>query len=479
MNDYEILIRACKNVCCLKYKNHYYLIDIQNCLQMEITGNLYECIKIIKEKKYNEIMNNNYTKETSFLLEAINKGLLSSDISIEESPIDYLNLSFTPIHKCNFNCRYCFANSGKTYIYEEKDFTYEKIMRTIDFFFLEYFPNMHRYRIEFVSGGEPLLSFNMIKRTVEYIEKFQSDYNKDVQIILCTNGSLLSKNYVRFLDKHNVSIGISIDGEKKAHDANRVYSNGKGTYDDVIKGVKTILEDDQIGNRTKHIWGLSVINEKNYDLISIIKHYKQIGIKAAQMKIEWKTTSNKIENSMLYKQFSLAYENLAKFLLDQFSENEIEYLLMITNDNDQFGKVIKKYITGIYASRRCEAGRYKFVVCPNGDIYPCYGFIGFKDMRIGSVSKHYINLKLFESADVKNNAKCSNCDIRYICGGDCYYNAFINTGSINRPSEYYCYIQRRLCELGVWLLTEMRKTNFTLYEQFAKEVIHCDNIRKQ
>lgn len=341
------------------------------------------------------------------------------------------------------------------------------------------FPDMQRYRIEFVSGGESLLNTAAIQKTIECAERFQSSSNKSVQTWLCTNGSLLTKDFVRFLDKHNVSIGISIDGEKNAHDANRVYPNGQGTYDDVIKGLKTVLEDNQIGNRMKHIWGLSVINENNCDLIAIIEHYKSIGIKSAQMKIEWKENSNPKEAIKLYELYALAYEKLATFLLNQYNNNNIDYLLMIINDNDQFGKVLKKYITGTYTSRRCEAGRYKVAVCPNGDIYPCYGFIGIKDMKIGSVFENYINWELFKNADVKNNSKCSTCEIMHLCGGDCYYNSYINTRSINYPSDCYCYIQKKLCELGIWLLIEMRKANIILYEQLEKEIIHCDNIRRQ
>lgn len=479
MDDYQHFIKGCKNICYLKYNVHYYIIDFYNCLQMEITENLYECIRSIKNGIDYDIINARYSRELPFLISAMKKGVLSVETPIAESSAEYASLSFTPIHKCNFSCRYCFAKAGSTYSDIEKDFTNEKIEKMLDFFFVKLFPDMKRYRIEFVSGGEPLLNTALIQKTVEYSERFQLRSNKSVQIWLCTNGSLLTKDFVRFLDMHNVSIGISIDGDKKSHNANRIYPNGQGTYDDVICGLKTVLENNQIGNKMKHIWGLSVINENNCDLIAIIKHYKHIGIKSAQMKIEWKENSNEKEAFRLYKLYAFEYEKLAMFLLRQYNSNNVDYLLMIINDNDQFGKILKKYITGTYASRRCEAGRYKVAVCPNGDIYPCYGFIGIKDMKIGSVFENCINWELFKDANVKTNSKCTNCDIMHLCGGECYYSSYINTGNINYPSECYCYIQKKLCELGIWLLIEMRKANIILYEQLAKEIIHCDNIRRQ
>lgn len=44
------------------------------------------------------------------------------------------NISFTPVHECNFSCRYCFAKGGNTYNDIEKDFTDEKIEKCLNFF---------------------------------------------------------------------------------------------------------------------------------------------------------------------------------------------------------------------------------------------------------------------------------------------------------------------------------------------------------
>lgn len=60
----------------------------------------------------------------------------------------------------------------------------------------------------------------------------------------------------------------------------------------------------------------------------------------------------------------------------------IEYLLLILNDNDYFGKIIKRIILKEAYAFRCKAGRSKITVCPNGDIYPCDSFVGKEDYFI-------------------------------------------------------------------------------------------------
>lgn len=391
----------------------------------------------------------------AFLINASKKNLLLIKNKIEEKNPQYANLSFTPVHKCNLQCKYCFAKGGSTYKNDKIEFNNTDIQKTLNFFFNELYPNAKKYRIDFVSGGEPLLSFNSIKKTIEYAEEFHKQSKKNIQIWLCTNGTLLKTKYIRYLDSHKVSIGISIDGERDAHNANRVYPNGKGSYDDTIKGLNKIKSDKQINQKTKHVWGLSVINEQNYNLIKILENYRQIGIASAQLKIEWSEN----ENYDKLNQYILSYESLAEFLLEKFKENDLFYLTMIINDNDQFGKILKRFITGVYCSRRCEAGRYKITICPNGDIYPCYSFVGINEMKLGNINEPNIKLDLLKNYTLENNSKCSSCDIKYLCGGDCFYNSYLNTNNFNNASDFFCKIQRKLCEIGIWLIVEMKKND--------------------
>ena len=43
-----------------------------------------------------------------------------------------------------------------------------------------------------------------------------------------------------YLNKHKIEVHISIDGYKNAHDKTRVYSNGKGSYEDIVKNLNLL-----------------------------------------------------------------------------------------------------------------------------------------------------------------------------------------------------------------------------------------------
>lgn len=87
----------------------------------------------------------------------LRKRFLFNKMMINERQAEYVSLSFTPIHECDFACRYCFAQGGKTYCDQKKRFLDADIDKILDFFFTKIYPDAKRYRIDFVSGGEPLL----------------------------------------------------------------------------------------------------------------------------------------------------------------------------------------------------------------------------------------------------------------------------------------------------------------------------------
>lgn len=60
-----------------------------------------------------------------------------------------------------------------------------------------------------------------------------------------TNGTCITQKWCDFFKQHNVHIGVSVDGPKAIHDANRVDWAGKGTFDRVLRGL-TLLRANQL-----------------------------------------------------------------------------------------------------------------------------------------------------------------------------------------------------------------------------------------
>jgi uncharacterized protein len=163
---------------------------------------------------------------------------------------------------CNFRCKYCtfsdFYEYNRGYSNKYMDFIIAK--KAIDCY-LSLLEEGKRYNplrkpvIGFY-GGEPLLNFKLIKTCVEYIENKYSSWN--VLHVITTNGSLLDREKANWFMEHDFVISISLDGPEAEHNRLRVYSNGRGTFSDVIENISPMMEA-----RYKEIYSLPVFDWKS------------------------------------------------------------------------------------------------------------------------------------------------------------------------------------------------------------------------
>lgn len=93
-------------------------------------------------------------------------------------------------------------------------------------------------------GGEPLLEIKLITRIVDYavdkMNKLDHHWKNSFTVRMTTNGLLYKTEEVQsFIRRYRqkLSINISIDGNKDKNDANRIFPNGRGSYNDVIMNI--------------------------------------------------------------------------------------------------------------------------------------------------------------------------------------------------------------------------------------------------
>src|SRR3990170_2286015 len=104
--------------------------------------------------------------------------------------------------QCNFNCAYCYQKKGK----QRLD---SAVLTRAVRFFQPFFAR--ECFIDFY-GGEPLLAFEEIRRTVEQIERLSKKRGIKAHYSLTTNGSLLNDYILDFLEDHEFSVLLSFDG---------------------------------------------------------------------------------------------------------------------------------------------------------------------------------------------------------------------------------------------------------------------------
>jgi len=140
--------------------------------------------------------------------------------------------------RCNLNCAYCFYLEKEAFM-EVRD-SCRMTEETLEAFTRNYLESQPQKEVTFAwQGGEPtLMGLPFYEKALE----FQAKYGKGHKInnAFQTNGLLLDDKWGAFLKKSNFLVGISIDGPRKLHDAYRKHRNGKGSFDEVMRGIEVL-----------------------------------------------------------------------------------------------------------------------------------------------------------------------------------------------------------------------------------------------
>ncbi|MDV9595016.1 radical SAM protein [Clostridioides difficile] len=156
---------------------------------------------------------------------------------ITQTQVRHLTIEMT--ERCNLRCKYCIYHDDSCGFrtFGKKNITFDTIKKAIDML------SESTEEEVFVSfyGGEPLLEFDLIKKTIEYCDNKMS--HKKVGYNMTTNATLITEeiaNYLASLEEYFTT--ISLDGPKLIHNKNRVFRDGTGSFDNTIEGIKNLVK---------------------------------------------------------------------------------------------------------------------------------------------------------------------------------------------------------------------------------------------
>ena len=123
--------------------------------------------------------------------------------------------------RCNLSCGYCYL------IKKNSTMPLQTAREIIDFIFKKNPPG-EKLHIS-LSGGEPLLEFDLVKKITGIIENHPFYDREKVEISVVTNGTVLSPETEKYLLDHKMRLCISCDGPSQVHDIFRSFPNGEGS----------------------------------------------------------------------------------------------------------------------------------------------------------------------------------------------------------------------------------------------------------
>lgn len=177
--------------------------------------------------------------------------------------------------RCNLACDYC-------YMYELADQSWQNrplamSHDTIRAAAARISEHVGRHRLPAVNvvlhGGEPLLAGAEL---IDFLAReMRSAIRSDVELQLTvqTNGARLSDRILDVLLSHGIRVSVSLDGDKAANDLHRNYRTGRGSYDEVARGIRRLTDD-----RYRHLFaGLLAVVDLRNDPVMTYESLAQFG----------------------------------------------------------------------------------------------------------------------------------------------------------------------------------------------------------
>lgn len=344
-------------------------------------------------------------------------------------------LTFIVTEECNLRCKYCYV----THKQGGKVMSLDVAKKFIELAL--HIPTERESVILDFIGGEPLLEAGLIEKICDFFKKRAFELNHPwywkYRINVGTNGVNYSDAAVQRLIEKNrgkISVAITLDGTKEKHDMQRVFPDGSGSYDVIMKNIPKWLS--QFPGSTKVTFSsddLPLLKE------SII-HLWNLGITevAANVVFEnaWKEGDDKI------------FEEQMKALADYIIENNLYDRYLCTLFEENLGH---PYSEEELCNTSCGAGKM-LAVNYEGNIYPCVRYYDHslnhrKGYIIGNVEEglFYNRMRVFGLVMAKHQCdkECRECEVAggcSYCQGFCYDEADTDTNF--QRAKYICNMHK-------------------------------------
>lgn len=342
-------------------------------------------------------------------------------------------------HTCNLNCEYCFASQGR-YNGERALMSLDTAKRAIDFL-VEHSGTRRNLEVDFF-GGEPLLNWDVCKKTVEYARSIEKEKGKNFRFTLTTNGVLLDDEVTDFCNREMKNVVLSLDGRREVNDRFRVDYNGKGSFDRIVPNFQRFVE--RRGDKEYYMRG--TFTHYNPDFLEDIKEMLQLGFTELSMEpVVCDPSAPSALTETDVKIVKKQYEELADLMTERRRAGKpftfYHYILDLAH-----GPCVYKRISG------CGSGTEYMAVTPSGELYPCHQFVSDKEYKLGDIWNGVNNDKLvekFSACNAYSRKECKDCWAKFYCSGGCAANALHASGKIEGVYPQFCELFKKRMECAI------------------------------
>ena len=334
--------------------------------------------------------------------------------------------------ECNLRCKYCFV-----YKLNENQPCGKMTVKTADQLIKFAFQYLEPKGKIWFFGAEPLCNFDVIQYVVE--KSFANSYAWGFGAT--TNCTLITEEMAQWMKKYNFGITASIDGLKDSHDANRVYPDGGGSWDNAWRGFSYLRK---YLNKTPQLrWTVTPSTVKGLaDSIKIfVEEYKLTSLAVDFVyEVEWAPD----DMAALRSELEIFREYYKKWML----QGTPVFSMFVRDANAAVTRTERRWHS------RCGLGEGFIGVDFDGTIYPCHRFIDSHEIKIGDVFNGFAPQRIswIESwrkviPYCEAPKKCLGCNYKQNCNGGCLAMNHDVFGNPHINPEAVCSIKQLITEV--------------------------------
>lgn len=357
----------------------------------------------------------------------------------------HIKFTLSLTHNCNLSCEYCY--SGRKF---GDNMSFDTAQKIVDFAVKITPPNQ---RINFgFFGGEPLLCFNLIQKIIEYIREKEKETKNPISLNIATNGTLLDKTILEFIEKEKINLCLSIDGPENVHNLNRLYKDGRGSFEDVFRSLRLIPN-------ILHKFQVNAVYSPNTidSLLEVVSFFDKLKVAAIHLNPNICTTWEEDICLKLKRYFM----ELANFYIQCYKESREIALNLIDS------KLILLVKRGYEEADKCSMGEGEWAFAPSGNIYPCERFIGednkdkfcLGNIHTGLNQKCICSLMKHRG---NHDEKCKTCNLQKYCMNWCGCTNYYSTGKSDLVSTFICENEKAIIEAAKYVLVALKDNDLFL-----------------
>ncbi|MDU0349314.1 anaerobic sulfatase maturase, partial [Actinomyces sp. MRS3W] len=357
---------------------------------------------------------------------------------------------------CNLDCSYCFFLSKEALWNPHGQRMSEPVLRR----FLErYLAAQPDGEVEIAwQGGEPTMrGLDFFRRAVAITEELKRP-RQVVHHAIQTNATLIDAQWAQFLAENHFLVGVSIDGPEDLHDVYRVNKAGRGTYHQVVRGLRLLQEH---GVETNVLCTVNAVNVS--EPLRVYRHLRdQLGVDFIQFipivervasgeesvaEAGWRDESG---HRVLYRQEGAdttsrsvpprAWGQFLSAVYDEWLEHDVGRVF-VQHIEVMVGAALGRYSLCAHAPECGDA----LAIEHNGDVYSCDHYVE-PGYRLDSVLSSDFTQMLSsprqrEFGTSKRTGlprQCRECPVRWACNGGCPKDRFDITSDGEAGLNHLC-----------------------------------------